>query len=146
MRERNQVQEVEDWGLVSIDMNTLNIYQGEKIVFVSGNAKFFWNFGMYISSHLFIGPWVHCEGPQWRARPVCRQDSTSHPTLLFLHDLHYENHTRISTTGTMEIGEGITLHPIRRQVVVDHTTTVNFTWRRNMKNWWSSTLYGFFWY
>jgi len=67
-------------------MNTLNIYQGEKIVFVSGNAKFFWNFGMYISSHLFIGPWVHCEGPQWRARPVCRQDSASHPTPLFLHD------------------------------------------------------------
>jgi len=27
----------------------------------------------------------------------------------------------------MEIGEGIMLHPIRRQVVVDHTTTVNFT-------------------
>src|SRR5258707_15673413 len=110
MRERNQVQEVEDWRLVSINMNTLNIYQGEKIVFVSGNAEFFWNFGMYIQVTCLLDlEWIvrdHNEELGLYVGGIA-------PCILhcsFYMILHYENHTRISTTGTMEIGEGIMLH------------------------------------
>src|SRR5258708_10722253 len=90
-------------------MNTLNIYQGEKIVFVSGNAEFsgilecifqvtcLLDLECIVRDHneelgLYVGGIV----------PHILHHS-------FYMILHYENHTRISTTGTMEIGEGITL-------------------------------------
>src|SRR5258708_36870022 len=107
-------------------MNTLNIYQGEKLYLYLGMPNFsgilecifqvtcLLDLECIVRDHneelgLYVGGIV--------------------PHILHhsFYMIHYENHTRISTTGTMEIGEGITLHPIRRQVVVDHMTTVNFT-------------------
>ncbi len=119
----------------------------KKGISVYGMPNFWIGFylcGIWTSSHSFqnIG-WirrcvflcwilVNCEGPQWRARPICRQDSTVHPKSVhftqFYIAKHMEEYHHWEYWG---IEADSCLGPTTRNILV-------------VKNWWSNAHYKFF--
>ena len=132
----------------------------KKGISVYGMPNFWIGFylcGIWTSSHSFqnIG-WirrcvflcwilVNCEGPQWRARPICRQDSTVHPKSVHFTQFYIAKHMEeYHHWEYREIEADSRLGPTIRNILVAPTRPLQFIWRNSVKNWWSNAHYKFF--
>ncbi len=92
----------------------------------------------------FVGSQVNCEGPQWRARPICRWDSTMHPKSVhftqFYITKHMEEHHHWEYWG---IEADSRLSPTIRSILVAPTRPLQFIQRNFVKNWQSNAHYKF---